>query len=86
MKLISNFFTAVGVIAAAFFAIDSISWIVSGNGIIEQLGGDRSPLLSAIAYHLAGLPLWAFFLVCAAAVGALSVVIAILLVRRKVIF
>ena len=80
MKIFSKLFLAVAIVATAFFIIDTVSWLVSGNGLIEYLGGDTSPLLAAIASHIDLMPHWLFWLVVLVAVVILSGLIATVLV------
>ena len=79
-KPFSKFLLGVGVTVTALFILDALSYIFTGFGLFDQIFGGKSPLLVAIAGQVAQMPLWAFLLICAAAVIVLAYIMALVMV------
>jgi len=79
-KPFSKLLMAVGILLSAFFVLDFIAWVTTGDGLAEQIGGNRSPFFGAIARHIAGMPQWLFWPLAALSVVVLSFLIALAIV------
>ena len=55
--------------------IDMVSYLVAGTGIVSLIcDGEGNPVVLAIAEHIADVPDWAFYVICAVSVVVLSAI------------
>lgn len=76
-----GFWSLFGAVLSAAGLIEFFAWAFSGHYIADYLGGESSPVVIAIADHIAGMDTVAFYGVVAGVVAVLSLVIALTIVH-----
>lgn len=70
-----RFLSVVSGVISGIFLMDMIVWLVSGQGLAQLLvGGEDNPLVISVAEHVADVPDWAFYVICAVSVVVLSAI------------